>query len=489
MKITLIFTSNELNPNFQELQFRDDNIGCVPPLSLMSIASILECEGVEVDVIDMDAGRLSYDQTLERISRFSPDIIGFTLSTYSFRPILSWIKQFKKDTQLPIIVGGAHAVLFPEETMAHPEIDYLIFGEAELPLPEFVQAFRNGKKFNGVKSLAYRDNGRLVLDRTRQTIDDLDSIPLSAMHLIKNELYFNIISKRKNFTAMLSTRGCPYRCTFCDQKTPPYRTRSPEHFVGEVVRNFHQFGIQNFDIYDSTFTADKKRVKAICEMLRKENLDISFTIRSRVDSVDPEILDALKSAGCGTIFYGIESSNTEILRRMRKEITPEKIREIVTYTNKIGIQTLGFFMFGYPGETRQTMEDTLRFAMEIPLDYAQFAVLTPFPDTEIYEYYMHNGLGDYWSEYTRDPSKERLLDLIGTEVTREEASDFVRKAYRQFYFRPRIILGRARKMNSLSELKGAAAAAAGILRSSVKWGGGNSLFSWGDTAVRREHHR
>ncbi len=479
MKVTLIFTSNELNPNFQELQFRDENIGHVPPLSLLYVASMLEKEGVEVDVMDMDAERLSYVDALQRVRDFGPDLIGFTLSTYSFKPILSWINQFDRDLDTPIIVGGAHAALYPEETMVHESIDYLLVGEADLPLPQFIRAFQNGKDFSGIKSLCYRrEDGTVVIDKTRQAIQEIDTVAFPALHLIDNTIYSNIISRRKNFTAMLTTRGCPYKCTFCDQKTPPYRTRSVQNCIDEVVRNYHEYDVREFDIYDSTFTANKKRVKEFCNELEKLNLDVGFTIRSRVDSVDPEVLDALKRGGCHTIFYGVESSNEEILRRMRKEITPEKIREIVTYTKSIGIDTLGFFMVGYPGETLQTMEDTLQFAMDIPLDYAQFTVLTPFPDTEIYEYYLHNGLENYWSEYTKDTSKERSIELIGTEITRQEASDFVRNAYRRFYFRPKIIWARALQMRSFTELNAARAAAMGILKSSLKWGTGNSLFAW-----------
>jgi radical SAM superfamily enzyme YgiQ (UPF0313 family) len=168
---------------------------------------------------------------------------------------------------------------------------------------------------------------------------------------------------------------------------------------------------------------------------------------------------------------------------MRKDITPERVRDIITYTSKLGIDTLGFFMVGYPGETKETMEDTLRFAMALPLNYAQFTVLTPFPDTEIYEYYMHNGLGNYWAEYTLDPTRERPpVELFGTAITRQEASDFVRSAYRRFYFRPKIIMHRALKLRSAEDLARAASAATGIFRSSIKWGQGNSLFSWKSSA-------
>lgn len=487
MKVTLIFTSNELNPNFQELEFRDDNIGHVPPLSLMYVASILEKEGVEVDLMDMDAEGLSYAQALERVASFKPDLLGFTLATYSFRPILKWIKQFKADTGLPIMVGGAHCALFPVETMAHPEIDYLIVGEAELPLPPFIQALREGRDLHGLKSLCFRDaKGELVVERSRLAIEDTDDTPFPAHHLLKNDRYRNIISKRKNFTAMLSSRGCPYRCTFCDQKTPPYRPRSPKNFVAEVVRNYHEFGIRDFDIYDSTFTADKKRVKTICAMLADLNLDIGFTIRSRVDSVSPEMIQDLKRAGCHTIFYGVESSNPEILKRMRKDITPARIREVIEFTKTIGIDTLGFFMFGYPGETQETMEDTIRFSMELPLDYVQFTVLVPFPDTEIYEYYMHNGLEDYWAKYTLDPEANDVpIELKGTELTRAECSDFVRTGYRRFYFRPRVIFDRARRLTSVEEFKQLSRAALGILKSSLKWGSGNTLLKRADNGTSK----
>ncbi len=474
MKATLVFTSDsaglDQNPNFDDFKVRDDHIGKVPPLSLLYVAALLEKDGVECEILDVVGEGLTYEQALERIRVFSPDIVGFTLSTYCFGPVLEWINKIKEDTGLPIIVGGAHAALYPKETMVHEAIDYLVVGEAEYPLPEFVRAFWGDKDFSNIKSLAYRKNGEAVIDLTRQAIPDIDDVPLPALHLLEMDRYHNIISKRRNFTAMLSSRGCPYKCTFCDQKTPSYRTRSPEGFVGEILRNYNQFGIREFDIYDSTFTADKKRVKEICKLLVLEDIDIGFTIRSRVDSVDHDVLDHLQKAGCHTIFYGVESADADILRSMRKEITLEQIEDIVGYTKKIGIDTLGYFMIGYPGETKETMEKTIQFAMKLPLDYAQFTVLTPFPDTEIYEYYMHNGLENYWSEYTLDPSKERPIEFIGTNVTRAEASDFVHTAYRRFYFRPRIIRNRLSALNSPEEFRKAASAALGILKGSIRWG-------------------
>jgi len=413
MKVSLIFTSNELNPNFSELTFKDDNVGYIPPLTLLSVASILEQEGVEVDVIDMDAEELNYKQAFERIRNFAPDLLGFTISTYSFHYLLGWIKKFRQETGIPTLVGGMHVELYADEIMTYPEIDYIIVGEAEVPLPEFIRAFSNGKNFDGLRSFGYRKNGKVIIDKTVRNIDDVNSLPVPSRHLIKNDRYTNILTRRKNFTAMLSSRGCPYRCTFCNQMRPPYRLRSPENFVAEIKENYEKYDIKEFDIYDSTFTANRKRVIEICELIKKENLDVGWTIRSRVDSVSEKVLDALKEAGCHTIMYGIESSNPEILKVMKKDISIEKIRETLAYTHKIGIDMLGFFMLGYPGETAETVEDTIRFSLELPLDYAQYTVLVPYPDSEIYGYYRENGLDyDYWREYTLDVSKEKKTVLL-----------------------------------------------------------------------------
>ncbi len=467
MKVSLVFTPNKLNTNFSELSFREDSIGYIPPLSLLSVAAILEKEGVDVQLLDMEAEGLTYSEAKEIIIKYSPDLLGFTLSTSSFHPILRWIKKFKQDLCIPVIAGGVHVASYPEETMSHPEIDYLVIGEAEIPLPEFIRAFqKKDKKFNGIKSIGYRENGRVFIDRTRQYIKEIDSIPLPPRHLIKNELYANILTRRKNFTAMLSSRGCPYRCAFCDQKMPLYRARSPQNFIEEIKYNYERFNIREFDIYDSTFTADKKRVIDICELIRKNGIDVNWTIRSRVDSVNENVLDALKSAGCHTIMYGIESSDPEILKRMRKGISPDLVRKIVSYTKKIGMEILGFFMFGFPGETKQTIEKTIQFSLDLPLDYVQYSVLVPFADTEIYEYYIKNGLGDYWSKYTLDPTQEHKIELIGTGISRKEVAEYVSLAYRKFYFRPRIIWKRAVNIASLSEFGRLLKGAYGILNNS-----------------------
>ncbi|MBN2407380.1 MAG: radical SAM protein [Elusimicrobia bacterium] len=456
MKISLIFNPNdpdELNVNFRYMLFRERSIGVIPPLSLLTVAAILIREGVEVQLIDMNAEKLPYSRVLKKIGDFGPDLMGFTLATYSFGPALKLIRKLKHDTGLPVLAGGPHAALYPAQTMSHREIDYAIFGEAEIPLPQFVKAFKSNRRFEGIKSIGYREGDSVRMETSRQFVKDCDSVPFPERGLIRNELYSNILTRKKNFTAMLSARGCPYRCGFCDQKNPVYRQRSAGNFVREVIDNYERHGIREFDVYDSTFTADKKRVSDICSGLDEAGLGLSWTVRSRVDTVDEEMLKRLKSAGCHTVFYGIESSSRDILRRMNKDISIERVKYIVNYTRDIGLDALGYFLFGYPGETEQTIKDTIDFSLSLPLNYAQFAFLVPMPMTEVYQYYMDNGMGDYWAANTLDPHDSRPIEPAGTELNREEVDGYVATANRRFYCRPRIVIEQLARVRSFNNLK------------------------------------
>ncbi|MBF0415494.1 MAG: radical SAM protein [Magnetococcales bacterium] len=470
MKITLIFAPYQVNITNKDLTYRDEGIGKIPPLSLLQVAAILEQMGVTVQIIDQENEGLSGKQVLERIRQFAPDLLGFTLTTYSFHPVLEWIRLFKQETGLPILVGGAHVGLYPAETMTHSEIDYAIVGEAEIPLPQLISALQEGRTPTGLASVCYRDAaGHAIIDTTRQIVHDLDNLPYPARHLIDNTIYSNILTRQHNFTAIMSTRGCPYRCTFCDQHRPKYRWRSAESFVAEVRYNLEKFNIREFDIYDSTFTANRRRVLEICRLLEQENLHVGFTVRSTLMAVNIEMLDALKRAGCHTIMYGVETSNEDILKRMKKYIPRERILEMIRHTHSIGIQVLGFFMFGFPGETTKTIRDTIQFSLDLPLDYAQYTVLWPFPDTEIYGYYRDNSnFGDYWARYTLDPTCSMPIALVDTEVTREEATNLVGEAYRRFYFRPRIFWRRLTSIRSTGELRRLWRGGMGIIKSTLR---------------------
>jgi len=448
MKIALIFTPLRLKRNWSTLVAQDKHVGIMPPLSLAYVAAVAEKAGHKVMIIDAVAEQLTVELVVKRIQEFSPDILGFTMTTYGFHQTLAWINNIKEKIKIPVMVGGWHLSLYPKETMHHDAIDYSVIGEAENILPEFLRALESGGPLYNIKGIAFRDNERVILNPPAPITVNLDTVYFPARHLLKNELYFNILSRTKNFTVMLSARGCPYSCIFCDLNTKEFRMRSVLNFVEEIEINYREFQIKEFDIYDSSFTIDKERVIKICEEIRKRGLKVSWTARSRVDTVDKYLLRAMALAGCNTLMYGIETGDPGILSRLRKHTNLDNIKEIVETTKECGIKALGFFMIGSPGETTQTALRTIKFSKSLKLDYVQVTKLTPFPNTEIYRMLLDIGFGDYWREFTLGPRLEKELPSIGTELTPRQINRLVKRAYLSFYFRPSYIFQAIREANN-----------------------------------------
>ena len=463
MKIALIFTPISLKRNWSTLVAQDRHVGIMPPLSLAYVAAVAEKFGHRVVIIDAVAERLSLEGVVQKIQEFSPDILGFTLTTYGFHQTLTWINKIKEKVNLPVVVGGWHLYLYPRETMHHGAIDYAVIGEAENILPGLLNVLESKNSLREVKGIAFRENGEVIITPQAATTEDLDSVPFPARHLLMNNLYQNILSRAKNFTVMLSARGCPYDCIFCDLNTKKFRMRSATNFADEIELNYKEFKIREFDIYDSSFTIDKQRVIKICDEILKRGLKVSWTARSRIDNVDKNLLEVMAKAGCNTLMYGIESVDPNILSTLKKHTKPDMVKEIIHYTKCCGIKTLGFFMIGSPGETRATAMKTIRFSQELDLDYVQFTKLTPFPNTKIYKMLMDAGLGDYWREFTLDPTVEKELPLLNTKLSPKEAMQLVKKAYLYFYFRPSYILKSLLRAKSWLEFKNSLVAAEGLL--------------------------
>jgi len=448
MRLALIYTPTEALKNWSAIRAQERNVGMITPLSLAYVAAIVEKAGHKVMIIDAVTDRLSVDETISELASFSPDILGFTMTTYMFFQALSWIKEIKKRTGLPVLIGGQHLGTYPKETMTHRQIDYAVIGEAEVTLPEFLEALEKGKSLKRVKGIAFRQNGKIVITTPQDRFMAINKVPFPSRHLLDNSKYYNIVSTRKNFTPMITSRGCPFRCIFCDLKKTKWRMRSPKNVVDEMEECYKDFDVREIDFYDSSFTVDKKRVLAICDEIKKRKLDISWQIRTRIDCVDREMLRELARAGCIRIMYGIESADPEILKTLRKGVEIERIREVVSWTKKYKMETFGFFMIGSPGETRQTAQKTIKFACELPLDWAQFAKTTPFPATELYQMLVKDIGEDYWRRFVLNPKNERPLPLVRTQMSVEEAQELIKRAYLKFFFRPKIMFSSLNKMRS-----------------------------------------
>lgn len=451
MHLALIYTPTFAEKNWTAIRAQERNLGTIPPLSLLYVAAVAEKAGHTVTIIDAVADRLSIDDCVREINDFSPDILGFTMTTYMFHQALNWIKEIKKRTDIPILIGGQHLGTYPQETMTHPEIDYAVIGEAEITLPNLLEALENAKTLEGIKGIAYRQGHKVIFNSPQDVFMEIDKISFPARHLLDFSKYYSIVSRKKNFTPMITTRGCPFRCIFCDLKKTQWRMRSPKNVVDEVEECYRDFDVREIDFYDSSFTANKQRVIEICREIKKRSLFLSWSMRTRVDCVNREMLKEVAKAGCVRIMYGIESADPEILQTLRKGITIKRIREVIGWTKKYKMEALGFFIIGSPGETRQTAEATIKFACSLPLDWVQFTKMTPFPATELYQMLMEETKRDYWRKFVLNPANEEPLPLVRTKMTPQEAQELIRKAYLSFYFRPRMVFSALKKMHSFAD--------------------------------------
>lgn len=436
-----------------------NHFGHMPNIQLLYVAAVLEGLGVEVTFYDMAGMGLSMDDVDADLLRIRPDLIGLSIFTSHYHNAIQVAEHFK--TLLPrtgIMVGGVHMLLFPRETLEYnPCLDFGCVGEAEMVLPEFVRRFKANESFEGLPGLVWRDGDEVRFSGPAEPNQDLDSTPFPARHLVPNEVYFNFISTRRNYTVFNTSRGCPFKCIFCEATGAKWRARSAANVVAEMEECYERFGVREIDIFDSSFTISKPRVLEICRLMVEKGLHrkLIWDVRSRVDTIDEEILEALKEAGCYRIFYGIESANPLILKALRKDVDLERIERIITKTDRIGISAFGYFLVGSPGETPETIRETVDLAKRLPLDFAIFNNLTAFPGTELYNDYYLPGVGhDFWSEYlTRDTPPTDFMGRPWTELDNEEVRRLSHRALLEFYLRPGQLYRAVRSVRSPDQFR------------------------------------
>ncbi len=465
MKVCIVYPPFWYVDNQPTIEAVNNNYGVYPNLSLAYVAATLVNAGHSVRFIDANALNLKKEQVLDRIKRFNPDILAFTITTYLIHQNISWIKYLKENTGLPILVGGQHMSLYPYETFTHNEIDYGIIGEAEETVVELLDALENNKDLRFIKSIIFKDkNDKVIMTQKRDVIKDLDKIPFPARYLLPNEKYYEFISQRKNFTLLMTSRGCPYKCIYCEQGGTKFRGRSAINVGDELEECYTDYNVKEVDIFDPLFTTNRKRVIEIAKDLQKRKLDIEFSVRSRVDTVDKDILSELKKAGCSRIYFGIETGNQSIMNKLNKGIKLDQVKISVKNAQKTGIKVLGYFMFGLPGETNSTIRDTIKFAKSLNLDYVEFSKTTPLPGTGLYNLYLPELGEDYWRNFVLNSDSSKLIGRPQCNITEKELQQWIKKAYMNFYFRPSYIIKAITRLRSLEEFKRSAAAALDIFR-------------------------
>lgn len=434
------------------------------PLNLTYLASFLISKGYEhTSILDAEALELSYEEVLEHIKKIEPDIIGFTSPTPSFQQAADLSKMIKQQNpNIKIIIGGPHSSALPLDTAKEPSLDFVCFGEGELTMLELVEALEKGKTdYSQIGGLIYKKGTKIIQNQPRKLTEDLDIFPFPARYLVPRELYYPPPTKSvsdKKGTSMVTSRGCPFNCTYCVAKvvwTRRVRYRSVKNVVDEMEECVNKYQLGEFNLHDELFTANEKRVIEICKEIINRKLDVGWVCMARVDTIhSKEMLEYMKKAGCGKIVFGFESGSQKILDLMKKGTTVEQAIRAVKLVKEVGIKTSGNFMLGNIGETRETMRESIDMAKKLNTDTIAFFQTSPYPGTEIYYTALEKGYlrkDIQWKDFAILSKSAPALNIPG--LPPEEVADWIKKAYKEFYIRPEYILNQLKGIKTKRDLQ------------------------------------
>jgi len=432
----------------------------LPPLGLLYISAVLEENDIQTKVIDCPIENMGFDQIPSIIKKENPDIVGVASCTPTITFALKVLRMTKKvDKSIKTIIGGPHASAMPMDTIKNKEADFLVKGEGEVTTLELVKAIEKNKKVDKIDGLWWRKGKKIVKNKERGPIKDLDSLPWPARHHVPVEKYPSVlIPLRLPETQVMATRGCPFRCAFCAKEVfgSTVRARDPKKIVDEIEYLVNEYGIRGLFFYDDTLNLKPKWTMKLCnEIIKREFNDVGFKGQVRVNTplINRELLKKMKQAGFYMLAYGIESGDPKVLDVIHKNITLDEVRRAVRLTNEAGIRALGFFMIGNIGENKDTIRKTINFAKSLPLDYAQFSIGVPYPATEFYNVVKEKGWlkAKGWEDFIPD-KREALVKM--PELEQEMLEHMFMKANKEFYFRPSYVLKQIKtSMRSMDDFK------------------------------------
>ncbi|MGD0977365.1 MAG: radical SAM protein [Minisyncoccia bacterium] len=386
MKICLIFP--KWTNQYGVFSYFAKRASTIPPLNLAQLAAIAEEQGHEVKIIDGEANDIPNEKMVECILGYSPDIIGLTAATPCFHIVVDLAERIKKVSDIPIAIGGHHITILSEKAF-NAAFDFGFIGEAEASWSLFIERFEKNQTTTDIPGILYRDDdGTTRFTGVGRPVQDLSRLPLPARHLLNTKKYqIGTLRGKKVFTTMMTMRGCPYRCIFCNTAVfgNIVRKRSPRDVVNEIREIKEKHGIGHVMFLDDTFTLDKKHTLDICNLLIAEKLKITFECGTRANLIDEELVAKMVEAGLIRISFGLESVNQDIRRIIRKEVPLECYDIANKITSKYGVETLNSCMIGLPGETLETVRETLAFLRRSrEIKQANISIAMPYPGTELF---------------------------------------------------------------------------------------------------------
>ena len=424
-----------------------------PPITLAVLAELARLKG-EVRLLDGNVEGMSQDGLIAELRDFRPDLVVINTGFPSIDEDMLVARKIKETfPELKILAFGVFFTLLGEESIRqYPFLDFALKGEPEGTFRELSEILAGGAAdFSRVQGLMYMDAKGVRVNGDRPLVQELDSIPFPARDLLKNDRY-RLPHNDKTFTLVNVARGCPFPCIYCIVQ-PYYGAKVRKHSVDYVMREIREcverHGVQEFLFWEEVFTLDRAYAFELCDAIIRNGFSFQWAATTRVGLLDEELLRKMKDAGCYLLGLGIESGVQEILDNARKKQTLDDIRKAVALCQKTGIRTMGHFIFGLPGETKETAERTIRFMLELGLDYMQSYCAVPYPKTEFGDMAREKGWIKPvpWSQY--DFGGVSIVDT-GT-LTPDDITYFREKAFRKFYYRPLYLLKKVREF-SLSRL-------------------------------------
>jgi len=431
-----------------------------PHLGLAYLAAVSEARGDEVFLFDAD---VEEEPITEAVRRFDPDLIGITANTPQVKSAWRTAKAIKTVKDVPVVLGGPHVSVLPTESVSQPEVDIVVRGEGEtvwVKLSEIIETAQTSNPdftaqnlldpqanlLSGLLGISYfSTDGKEWHNPDHPPIADLDTLPFPAYHVFKMQHYTNLqpatdsVDGSKSFSIMTS-RGCPYRCTFCSQSIMPvkWRARSPESVLAEWEHLVNNLGAEEIGVLDDSANIQMGRLEKIADLLIENKINHVpwiFVNGIRANLATKPLLGKLKQAGLKRTAFGVESGDPDVLLSIDKKIDHDTIRQAFKNAKAVGLETIGFFIIGLPGETEESMDQTIKFACEVDPLIANFSMMTPYPGTKVYEIAKRQGklLLNDWEDYVFFDGRARyeLGDMTAALIERKW-----KEAYRRFYLRP-----------------------------------------------------
>ena len=447
-------------------RYVDENRGHTPPMGLLYIQAAVEHTIHESIFLDADLEGWDHQKAAQHSLSYDPDLIGLQAMTFTLPDAYLVAKEIKRlNPDVKIIIGGPHPTIYPKETVGLEAVDFAFAGEAEVGFPHFLDVFYNPEAWASIPGIAFKVQRKVHYTPALGLSKDLDSLHYPARKSSHYKRYSSVLAERNPITIMITSRGCPFQCVFCNRMGRKYRIHSSQYVLGEI-EEILQLGVHEIFIHDDTFTLKRERVREICEGIIERGYDIIWEARTRVDCVDENLIALMRKAGCHRMSFGIESGSERVLKSMKKGITLDQAKKAFAWCQREGMVTLADFMFGNLDEEIEDIKKSLALVKQINPDFVQYSICSPYPGTPLYTIGLERDLipRDVWLDYAINPLQGFQSPVWTQHFTKEELMRITSAAYRAFYMRPSFLLKQLKKINSIEQLKTMLRGAIGMMR-------------------------